>query len=68
MSVEISRAELMAALAALGEVGASVYSAHKKQDGTIVLNLVGRAEPVSWKPKPKPRPRRKAPAKKEKAT
>ena len=54
MSSKVSRAELMAALAALGETGASVYSARKEKDGTIVLDLVGRKEPVSHKP-----PRRK---------
>jgi hypothetical protein len=48
----------MAALAALGEVGASVYSARKEKDGTIVLDLVGRSEPVSYIPdKPKSKPR-----------
>jgi hypothetical protein len=50
----------MAALAALDEVGTSVYSARKLKDGTIVLDLVGRSEPVTYKPKPK----RKPPAKK----
>lgn len=62
MAVEISRAELMAALAALGEEGASVYGARKKKDGTIVLDLVGRGMPLIYKPKA--RPKRKASAKK----
>jgi hypothetical protein len=58
MSDEVSTAELMGALAALGEVGASVYSAHKLKDGTIVLDLVGRSEPVRYKPgKAKGKPR-----------
>ena len=51
MSDEVSTAEVMAALAALGEVGASVYSARKEKDGTIVLDLVGRTEPLTYKPK-----------------
>lgn len=64
MSVDISNIELEVALAALGEVGASVYSAYKRKDGTIVLDLVGRSEPVTYKPKAtKSKPRT---AKKEK--
>jgi hypothetical protein len=67
MSEEVSTAEVMAALAALGEVGTSVYSAHRLKDGTIVLDLVGRSEPVTYKPKAAPK--RKPPAKKkEKST
>jgi hypothetical protein len=63
MSEEVSTAEVMAALAALGEVGTSVYSARKLKDGTIVLDLVGRSEPVEYKPPSKPK--RKPPAKKK---
>lgn len=51
MADELSKAELEAALAALGEVGTAVYSAYKKDDGTIVLELMGYAEPVEHKPK-----------------
>jgi hypothetical protein len=65
MTVEISKAELAEALAALGEVGASVYGARKKKDGTIVLDIVGRRMPVEYKPKAKAAPKRKAPAKKK---
>jgi hypothetical protein len=57
MTDEVSTAEVMAALAALGEVGTSVYSARKLKDGTIVLDLVGRSEPVEYKPPSKPKAR-----------
>jgi hypothetical protein len=59
MAVEISKAELDKALAALGEVGASVYSARKEKDGTYVLDLVGRKESLRFKPEIKTKPKAK---------
>lgn len=56
MAIKISKADLHTALDALGERATPVYSARKRKDGAIVLNLCGRTEPVIYKPLPdKPR-------------